>query len=343
MFGNRRSTLLMVFALLIVIVAVIAITSCTPKQIDTDKPIKVSIGTQRGMYSALAFVVKEKGYLEEEGLDPEWNWFTGSPQLLEAMKGGSIDIGLPVGSAPGQVACGNGSPIKIIANIVWGNEVLVMRKDVFDSISLNNPETLKGLSVATISKSSMQDYVARLWVENMGLDPETDFEFREVAAGAAQRSALLSGDIDIASTFEPHGTLLQNEGIGVIVGLGEEIAPNHDNTGLVVTQKILDNNRDVVVRTLRAIEKARIFANENPEEFYEIVAKYFEVDPAIVKASFENRIIVLPDNLRPGVEWYGKVGEFLDKWGYTLKSTNEYLPDYLNAWEEIHREAGLLQ
>jgi len=40
---------------------------------------KVKVGTQRGMYSALAFVVKEKDLLKAEGLDAEWSWFTGSP------------------------------------------------------------------------------------------------------------------------------------------------------------------------------------------------------------------------------------------------------------------------
>ena len=338
MFKNRKTALQVFFALWMVLA--IVLSGCGAKP-DEDAPLKINVGTQRGMYAALAFVVKENGYLEEEGLDPEWNWFSGSPQLLEAMKGGSIDVGLPVGSAPGQVGVGNGLPIKIIANIVWGNEVLVMRKEVYDSVDLDDPETLKGLVVATISKSSMQDYVARLWFEDMGLDPETDVEFREVSAGAAQKSALISGDIDIASTFEPHGTTLQNEGLGVIVGLGEDIAPNHDNTGLVVTDDFLKNNRDATVRILKAIEKARVFAVENPDEFYAIVAKYFEVDPAIVKASFENRIIVLPDDLEPGVEWYGKVGQFLDKWGYTQMATDEYLPEYLSAWEEIHREAGL--
>ena len=39
-------------------------------------------------------------------MEPEWSWFAGSPQLLEAIKGGSIDSGLPVRSAPGQVAVG---------------------------------------------------------------------------------------------------------------------------------------------------------------------------------------------------------------------------------------------
>jgi len=216
-----------------------------------------------------------------------------------------------------------------------------MRKDVYDSVDLDDPETLKGLVVATISKSSMQDYVARLWFEEKGLDPETDAEFREVSAGAAQRSALLSGDIDIASTFEPHGTLLQNEGLGVIVGLGEEIAPHHDNTGLVVTVDFLENHRDLVVGALKACQKAIEFAKENPDEFYSIVAKYFEVDPAVVKSSFENEIIVLPDDLEPGVEWYDVVGDFLEGWGYTQISPDEYIPTYLSAWEEIHKEAGL--
>jgi sulfonate transport system substrate-binding protein len=302
---------------------------------------KVTVGTQRGMYSALAFVVKEKDYLKEEGIDAEWSWFTGSPQLLEAMKGGSIDVGLPVGSAPGQVGRGNGLPIYFIANIVWGNEVIVLRKDLAGKVDVKKPQTLKNLVVATISKGSMQDYIARLWLEQLGLNPDSDVQFREVAAGAAQRSAFLSKSIDIASTFEPHGTLLSNEGLGVIVGLGEQIAPHHDNTGLVITKKFAQSNRKAVVQILKALEKARKFAKDNPQEFYQIIAKNFQVDPAVVKSSFENKIIVLPDNLAPNEEWYHKVGAWLDKWGYTQQKGSEYLPDYLSAWKGLQQEAGV--
>jgi len=65
------------------------------------------------------------------------------PQLLEAMKGGSIDVGLPVGSAPGQVGRGNGLQIYFIANIVWGNEVIVLRKDLAEKVDVKKPQTLK--------------------------------------------------------------------------------------------------------------------------------------------------------------------------------------------------------
>lgn len=326
--------------MLLVSVALVA-TSCQPQEVKT--AVKVKVGTQRGMYSALAFVVQEKKYLEEQGMEPEWSWFAGSPQLLEAMKGGSIDAGLPVGSAPGQVAVGNGSPLQIVANIVWGNEVIVMRKGLEGKVDLNKPETLKGLTVATISKGSMQDYIVRLWLEKMGLNPDTDVKFREVAAGAAQKSALTSGDIDFASTFEPHGTLLANEGVGVVVGMGEKIVPHHDNTGLVVTKAFLASNRTAVVGMIKALEKARVFAKENPEEFYKIIAKYFEVDPAIVKSSFENKIIVMPDNLQPNEDNYYKIGDWLNKWGYTKTKSADYLPDYLSAWKKLQTEAGLIK
>jgi len=125
----------------------------------------------------------------------------------------------------------------------------------------------------------MQDYIARLWLEQLGLNPDSDVQFREVAAGAAQRSAFLSKSIDIASTFEPHGTLLTNEGMGVIVGLGEQIAPRHDNTGLVVTKKLVQTNKPAVVQILKALEKARKFAKENPRSFTRSLPRTFRSTP----------------------------------------------------------------
>ncbi len=93
--------------------------------------------------------------------------------------------------------------------------------------------------------------------------------------------------------------------------------------------------------TLKALDKARKFAKENPQEFYQIIAKNFQVDAAVVKSSFENRVIVIPDNLAPNEEWYHKVGTWLDKWGYTQQKASEYIPDYLSVWKSLQREAGI--
>ncbi len=323
------------------IVSVIILTASVSLAAETKGMTRVRIATQRGMFAALAFVVKEKDFLKEEGIDGEWNWFAATPQLLEAMKGGSIDIGLPAGSVPSQVGRGNGLPIHFVANIAWGNEVIILRKDLTEKVDVKKPQTLKNLVIATIAKGSMQDYIARLWLEQMGLNSDTDVQFREVAAGAAQRSALLSKSIDIASTLEPYGTLLANEGLGVIVGLGEQILPHHDNCGLVVTKSFLQNNRVGVQGILKALDKALKFAKGNPQEFYQIVAKYFQVDPAVVKSSFEKRIIVLPDSLAPNDDFYYKVGTWLDKWGYTQQKPSEYLPDFLGVWKSLQQEAGV--
>ena len=70
---------------------------------------------------------------------------------------------------------------------MWGNEVIVMRKGLEGKVDLSKPETLKGLTVATISKGSMRHAHRPALAGDMGLNPDTDVKFREVAAGAAQK------------------------------------------------------------------------------------------------------------------------------------------------------------
>ena len=64
-------------------------------------------------------------------------------------------------------------------------------------------------------------------------------------------------------------------------------------------------------------------------------------DPAVIKSSFENEVIVLPTSLVPNEEWYYKVGEWLDKWGYTKSPSKDYLPDYLSVYKDVLSEAGI--
>lgn len=329
--------------LAILLLIVFLISSGCQAQKPEENELVVRVGSQRAVFSAIPFVATEKGFFEEEGLNLEWNWFTGGPQLLEAMKGGSIDVALPAGASPGQIAVGNGSPLYFVSNLMWGGEVIVMRKDVFERVDLGNPDSLKGLTVAIVSKGSMQDYFVRQWLESVGLDPETDVKFREVAAGAAMRSAFLAQEIDIASSWEPHGTLLEKEELGVIVGTGEQLKPKHDNTGFLTTKSFYDDNRDTIIKILRALEKARVYAIEHPEELNEIVAKFFDIEPDVIASSFGNNILVIPDSLSPNEDFYYEAGEFLSEWGYTKTTPQVYLPDYLSVWEALQKEAGVLR
>jgi ABC-type nitrate/sulfonate/bicarbonate transport system substrate-binding protein len=77
---KKKKSLLEV--VILVRIASKALSACQPKQ-GKAKAIKVNVGAQRGLNSALAFVGRRKGYLEEEGIHAEWNWFSDSLQLLK--------------------------------------------------------------------------------------------------------------------------------------------------------------------------------------------------------------------------------------------------------------------
>ncbi len=301
----------------------------------------IKIGSQRGLFAALAYAAKDQGYLKDYDINYEWHWFQAGPQMLQAMKGGDIDFALPVGASPAMAAAGNGQRLHFLANMMWGNEVIVLRKDLVGKVDVKNPQSFKNLTVAHPGKGGMQDYLCRLWLENLGVDTETSIKYREVAAGAAQRSALVSKSIDIAVTWEPHGSKLISEGIGVLLTTGEIIAPHHDNTGFVVTDKALQNYHGEVINTLKALQKALDFAKKNPDVFYKITSNNIDTEASFIKSSFQNGIVVLPENLRPGVEWYGKIGAWYDKWGYTRLKSEAYLPEYLGYWTKLQKEAGV--
>lgn len=297
----------------------------------------VRIGYLTGLFESVFYVAKDKGYIVEEGILAEYTLFPAGPQMMEAMKGGSIDVAMGIGSVPGQVAKGNGLDIYLVANINWGNEIIVLRKDLENTVSPAKPESLRGLTIAIPAKGNMQDFIVRVWLERMGINPEKDVKFVEVAAGAAQRSALISKSIDIAVTWEPFGTALAREGLGVVVGDGQSIWPNHDNAGVAVSGSFLSKYRDIVVKLLRALRKGLDYAKQHPQEMYEIASKYTQVPVDVVEESYKKGRIVLPDDLSVNERWYWEVGAWLDKWGYTLRKVDEYLPSYLSVWKELQK------
>src|SRR5690606_35062221 len=65
-------------------------------------------------YNPLSLIIKEKGWLEDAGVEVNWVQSAGSNKANEALRAAAIDVGSTAGSAA-LLARANGSPIQVIS------------------------------------------------------------------------------------------------------------------------------------------------------------------------------------------------------------------------------------
>lgn len=305
------------------------------------KPIRM--GYLPGLYQHIGFVAMEKKFFEAEGLTAaEYRLFNTGPQLAEALAARAVDVGLGMGAVPGLAAKGNGVPLVLLATTNWGNEAIMLRADLAEKVSVKNPASIKGLRIAFPARSTQPDFIVRLWVERLGLDPNRDVRWMQIQPGTSQEAALTRKDIDIVATWEPNPAILKKRGLAVILETGEGLIPHHDNNTVVVMKDWLAANRDQAIAVVRALERARRFASENPEEFYQITAKWTRVDLDDVKDGFQNKRLAVPTTLAPNEEFLTlATKKYLAPWKYIQDDPDVVLKEYLTAWRGILEAAGI--
>lgn len=236
-------------------------------------------------YNPLSLVIKDQGWLEETlGDDVTVNWVqsAGSNKANEALRAGAIDVGSTAGSAA-LLARSNGSPIHTIAiysQPEWAAIVVPAGSDI------TSVADLAGKSVAATKGTDPYFFLLQS-LEEAGV-PLDAVEVQNLQH-ADGRTALEQGSVAAWSGLDP------------IMAAGEAqsslqlVYRNIDfNTYgfLNATQDFVDASPDLAQVVVDAYEKARAWAQENPEEVVAILAEVAGIDPAVAE-----KVIVERTNL----------------------------------------------
>jgi sulfonate transport system substrate-binding protein len=212
-------------------------------------------------YNPVSLVLKEKGYLEEDlakdGIKVEWVFSQGSNKSLEYLNSKSIDFGSTAGVAA-FISRANGNPVKSIyvySKPEW--TALVTRPDS----GIKTVADLKGKKVAATRGTDPFVFLVRS-LDQSGLTLK-DIEY--VALQHADgKNALLRGDVDAWAGLDP--LLGQAEVDNGAVLFKRDV--NLNTYGVLNTREdVIKNNPKIILRVLKAYEKARLWAIANPSDF----------------------------------------------------------------------------
>ncbi len=236
-------------------------------------------------YNPLSLIIKDQGWLEAElGDDVEVNWTqsAGSNKANEALRAGAIDVGSTAGSAA-LLARANGSPIKTVlvySQPDWSALVAPEGSDITEVADL------EGKSIAATKGTDPYFFLLQaLATADLSLD-DVDVQNLQHADG---KTALENGSVDAWSGLDP--VMADSE-----VNNGSELFYRNIDFNtygfLNATEDFIADSPDLAQVVADAYEKARAWAQENPEETVQILAEAAAIDPELASKVLLERTVL---------------------------------------------------
>lgn len=243
----------------------------------------VSIGD--GLYFGWApfYVAHEQQLWQKQGLEPTVTQFPSGRQALDAVLAGRVAFAA-ASETPPIFAALNGQPIRIIAVF---NKLASF--DVVADKSIKTAADLKGKKIGYANGTNAHFYLHKLLQQQGWKDSDvvavnllaTDFP-----------TALANGDIDAFIWGEPMVSQAISRAPDRLHVLKNPA--NYFGYSVVFTrQETLDQQPEVLVKAIKALQEATAFINANPDATAEIVSERIKFDLPLAKQvlqSLDSRI-----------------------------------------------------
>jgi NitT/TauT family transport system substrate-binding protein len=238
-----------------------------------------------------AWIAKETGIFEKNGLPVQLIYFTGGTTAVQALVSGEVPISQVAGPAVVNSALA-GSDITIVAGGATSLDYWLMSRP-----EIKRPEQLKGGSVAISAFGTASDFVARYALEKIGLTPGKDVAIVQVGGVPDRLGALLAGKVEAAVLVPPSMFIGQRKGLSILADVSKLGLP-FQYTGVVTTRRFIREHPDSVRRYARSQLEAvhRIYTDK--ETSLKVLTKYFRgnVERDILEKSWE---LLIDGNLLP--------------------------------------------
>jgi NitT/TauT family transport system substrate-binding protein len=235
---------------------------------------KFRVGYQRVMDDAQAIVAQEGGFYKSAGLDTELVEFKSGTDLIKAIVGGQMDIGV-LGFTNAVAWASKGADLKVVGGAQQGYHSLVVR----DDSGIKDIAGLKGKTLASQSQGSTADVVLKSVVLEQGKLTADDLNIMGVSPAVAVQS-LVGKRVDAAFLFEPYDRIAQ-----LVAPVKQIYEVGHSwpfPCMVVITSgETLAKHKDLVWKALDAQRQAIALLQQKPNEAAKLIAPYFIAEPTL--------------------------------------------------------------
>ena len=265
----NRKILIAVTIGIIALIAIVVVVNKQKPSISQERKT-VTIADTRAISTALLPIAVEKKYFDKYGLDVKLLPVQTGDEALKAVVGKSADIALAAVTPYAFLAIDK-PEMKIFVTVAESHDdQIIARKDK----GISKPSDLKGKKIG-YAKTTVSELGLEKFLETNGLKKE-DVQWVNLKP-LAMPAALLSGDIDAYSAWEPH---LSN-GIKM---LGDKAIifnePKDTYTwqmNLIADESYIKDNKDILEKLVKALIETEKFVSDNKEASVVITANHVNI------------------------------------------------------------------
>lgn len=257
-------------------------TSSTTAQLEkTD----FEIGHLNSTAHLLAFVAKEEGFFEEEGLNVTLTQFASAAELANGLTSGKLDVAF-IGSVPIITFQSNGQDLTIFGGAMTNGHGYVIKEKYTEGLTDWDISILKGKNVASV-KNSIQDAELQILLKNANIEIGEGNDQVNIVYFDSQKdayNALQNDTIDAASVYSPYASLAEGDGHSIVYRCSEEEAlENQPCCRQVAPTAALTQYPNSYNAFERALIKAYKFSQENEDKTIQDVKVYIDIDEDYIR------------------------------------------------------------
>ncbi|HQH44286.1 MAG TPA: ABC transporter substrate-binding protein [Syntrophorhabdaceae bacterium] len=253
--------------------------------------VPINIAVEFTDHAASAYIAKQKGWFEKEGIKPTFfNYVTGMA-LASALGRGDIQVAymclLPAINAYANAKV----PIKIVAGTHEHGYALVVNPEKIKNIKdLERPD----ITIGAVQVGGPVDAILRKTIEKFRLDDTKILKKVQRMNPPVQIMAIRMGKLDASFVPEHWPSLAEDAGFRVMLK-SQDMWPNMQGSVLVVKEELIKNHPEIVKKLIRITAKATDWMKKNKKEAADIMAeqmkitgeKIFPVEAAQVASKLE--------------------------------------------------------
>jgi ABC-type nitrate/sulfonate/bicarbonate transport system substrate-binding protein len=278
-----------------------------------------------------------RGFLTDEGLDVRVTFFDNAGRTDEMLRTGEMQLVLRSPEAAMMDAYRGGS-LRIIAGGVSKLPHFIIAQPRIKTL-----EQLRGANFGVLAEKEGTTYIVQDIAKALGLGPD-DYKITVVGGSPTRWKLLKEGKIDVG--LQPIPNSYEAEAAG-FTNLGSAInfVPDWQFTCVNVDEKWAQQNRDIVVRFLRGLQRGRDFMRINPEESAKIAAEELPTTVPLAERMLADveKYGMLDTQTALNVPGLQRVFDTLQKAG-DISSDVKFDPKVftdVSYWEQSHEEPSL--
>jgi ABC-type nitrate/sulfonate/bicarbonate transport system substrate-binding protein len=248
--------------------------------------IRISVSGGYNMIFLPAGVAQRKGFFKDEGLDADIVVMGATPSIA-ALSNGDIDFTLLTGTV--IRAAIRGLPVRLVAGLMTSSPHVLLARSEIKSV-----KELSGKKIGLAGFGDATQVLARIILARNGVDPDKEVQFVPLGPDSGRFAGLQQKLADAVVTSPPWDFEGKKSGFNVLARAYEYL--NYPLSGVGLNAKSIQQNRDQVKRTTKALIKASRFIRDNREEAAKILMEWGKAKPEHAYASYDATVkVISPD------------------------------------------------